>query len=147
MNIFTRPDSEDMTAPISAGSTPISELVEDEVIRISPGATLDEVAELLTEANIGAVVVGDDDQVTGIISERDLVRAMASARDPLATLAVDVASSTLVWCDSSATVAEVAAEMMANYVRHVLVEDDGRLVGVVSARDLLGVYAAAEAEL
>ena len=43
--------------------------------------------------------------------------------------------------------AEVAEEMCERYVRHVLVEEDGRLVGIVSARDLLGVYAAAEVEL
>jgi CBS domain-containing protein len=41
-------------------------------------------------------------------------------------------------------VAEVAEEMMEHYVRHVLVEDAGRVVGIVSARDLLGAYAAAE---
>jgi len=38
-------------------------------------------------------------------------------------------------------VAEVATEMMDRYVRHVLIEDGGRFVGIVSARDLLGVYA------
>jgi CBS domain-containing protein len=51
-----------------------------------------------------------------------------------------------VWWDAEATVPEVAAEMMTAYVRHVLVEADGRLVGVVSARDLLGVYASGDAE-
>jgi CBS domain-containing protein len=49
-----------------------------------------------------------------------------------------------VWCDATATVTEVAELMMERYVRHVLVEDDGRLVGIVSARDLLGVYAAGD---
>jgi CBS domain-containing protein len=40
--------------------------------------------------------------------------------------------------------AEVAEEMMDCYVRHVLVEDGGRLVGIVSARDLLGAYVSAD---
>ena len=48
------------------------------------------------------------------------------------------------WCDGEAPVAEVAEQMMEHYVRHVLVEEDGRLVGVVSARDLLGAYAGAD---
>ena len=44
------------------------------------------------------------------------------------------------WCDAEATVDQVAARMMDRYIRHVLVERDGALVGIVSARDLLGVY-------
>ena len=66
---------------------------------------------------------------------------LARCRAPRVTPARDVASTNLVWCDASATVREVAERMMEDYVRHVLLEDDGRLVGIVSARDLLGAYA------
>jgi CBS domain-containing protein len=45
-----------------------------------------------------------------------------------------------VWCDADATVAEAAVRMMECWIRHILVERAGRLVGVVSARDLLGAY-------
>jgi CBS domain-containing protein len=45
----------------------------------------------------------------------------------------------LVWCGADATVNQVAARMMDRYIRHVLVEHHGVLVGIVSARDLLGV--------
>jgi CBS domain-containing protein len=130
----------------SAGETPISELVEDEVVHIEPEANLNEVARILDAANIGAVILGDKSQVTGIVSERDLVQALAHQRDPALTRAVDVAHTNLIWCDSEATVAEVATEMMERYVRHVLVEEDGKLIGIVSARDLLGVYASDEVE-
>jgi hypothetical protein len=50
------------------------------------------------------------------------------------------AATTLVWCDADATVAEAAVRMMECWIRHILVERAGRLVGVVSARDLLGAY-------
>ena len=79
-----------------------------------------------------------------MISERDIVRAVATSIDPATTPAADVAKSSIVWCDHSATVHEAAALMMAHYVRHVLLEDDGRLVGIVSARDLLGAYTMSE---
>jgi CBS domain-containing protein len=112
-----------------------------EVARIAPDADLATVARALTDAEVGALVVGED-EVLGVVSERDLVRALATGRAP-ATTAADIASAKVVWCDATASVAEVAAEMMDAYVRHVLVEDEGRLVGIVSARDLLGSYAAA----
>lgn len=129
-----------MEEGLRAGSMPVSDLVEDEVVTVPPEANLVDVAETLLEQNIGAVVVGAQGTVTGILSERDVVRAVAEGRDPTTTLAADVASTALVWCDLGATVAEVALEMMDRYVRHVLVEADGVLVGIVSARDLLGVY-------
>ena len=130
-----------------AGSVPISEVTEEEVVRVSPDARLSEAVEALVGANIGAVVVGDKTKVTGIISERDVVHALCAGGDLSAMSAMDVAHTNLIWCDVTATVAEVAAEMMEEYVRHVLVEQDGDLVGIVSARDLLGVYAAADIEI
>jgi CBS domain-containing protein len=128
----------------SVGALPVSTFAADAVARIDADADLWQIAEALVEADVGALAVGDGDDVQGIVSERDIVRALASRRDPSTTRAVDIAHTRLVWCEASATVAEVAEEMMERYVRHVLVEDDGRVVGIVSARDLLGVYAAAD---
>lgn len=135
---------EDLTG---AAELPVSVLTGDPVACVDPDATLLEVARQLTDRDVGALVVGSPDSVLGVVSERDVVRALASGRDPATTRAADVAHTDLVWCDADSTVAEVAAEMMERYVRHVLVEDEGRLVGVVSARDLLGVYAAAGTDL
>ena len=131
-----------MSAFSSLASLPVSVLVASDVVRIGTDADLLTVARALTEAEVGALVVGATD-VAGVVSERDVVRALATGRDPATTTAADVASAKVVWCDHAASVTAVAAEMMDQYVRHVLVEDGGRLVGIVSARDLLGSYAAA----
>ena len=133
-----------MVDAVAAGRTPVSELVEDQVVTVPPDLCLLEAAKALVDADIGAVVVGVEGTVTGVLSERDVVRAVAQGRNLASTSTRDMASTALIWCDVGATVAEVAAEMMERYVRHVLVESNGALVGVVSARDLLGVYATAE---
>jgi CBS domain-containing protein len=127
----------------TGGSLSVSELVEDSVVRVSPDATLEGVADLLAAGEIGALVVGED-RVLGIITERDVVHAIAQRKDLVRTRAFEVAHTSLIWCDVTSTVAEVAEEMQEHYVRHVLVEEEGRFVGIVSARDLLGAYAAAE---
>jgi CBS domain-containing protein len=124
------------------GARPVSPLVSDTVTWISPEASLLDVAAELSSSDIGALVVGDGRTATGMISERDVVHALAAGREPATTRAADVATTALLWCDAEATIGEVASEMMENYVRHLLVEDEGRLIGVVSARDLLGAYAA-----
>jgi CBS domain-containing protein len=125
---------------------PVSELVGDEVLCIAPDADLVAVADALTTNDVGVLVVGEPNEVRGVVSERDIVHVLAEGRDPTQVSAEDVANTDLAWCDAGATITEVAAEMMDRYVRHVLVEARGRLVGIVSARDLLGAYAATDSE-
>jgi CBS domain-containing protein len=140
--------SGDMTGTANAGSTQVSVLVGSPVARVAPDATLHEVADALVAAGVGALVVsnGASDGAAGIVSERDIVGALAERRDPATTRASDVAHRALVWCDAQATMTEVATQMMERYVRHVLVEEDGRLIGIVSARDLLGAYASGDTD-
>lgn len=108
--------------------------------RVPADATIADAARAMVTCDVGAVVIGDEARPAALVSERDIVRAVAAGRN-LATAPVsDVASTKLVWCDAEASVDQVAARMMDRYIRHVLVERDGALVGIVSARDLLGVY-------
>lgn len=142
-------------APMStgpAGSLPVSAVVADDVVHLGPDATVAAVADALVSGEVGLVVLTKDDagegaakdDVVGVVSERDIARAVAERRPVESTPALEFAATHLVWCPASATVADVAVEMFEHYVRHVLVEDNGRFAGVVSARDLLGVYAAAD---
>jgi CBS domain-containing protein len=112
------------------GQVPVSELVEDNVVRVAPGATLIEVTEILRSAEVGALVVGDGPRPMAIVSERDLAHSIAERCDPTTTSTIDVGHRTLIWCDATASVAEVGTEMMEHDVRHVLVEMDGKLIGV-----------------
>ena len=126
------------------GSLPVSALSADSVLRVDADADLWTVAAALAAADVGILVVGQGDDVQGVVSERDVVRALAAHRGVGDTTAAEIAHRDLVWCDAHADVADVAEEMMERYVRHVLVERNGRLVGIVSARDLLGAYASGE---
>jgi CBS domain-containing protein len=131
-----------VTGISSPGSIPISTITGDPVARVAADATVADVARALVTADVGAVVVGDDVRAAALVSERDVVRVVAAGKNPGAVPAIEVASTKLVWCDGAATVDQVAVRMMDHYIRHVLVERDGGLAGIVSARDLLGVYSA-----
>jgi len=125
------------------GALRIDVLIGDTVVCVVPTATLCEVANVLIGDGISAVVVGSQERPVGIVSEHDIVRAVADGADS-STTAADIAHTQLFWSEASSSVAEVATQMMDQYVRHILVEDGGRLAGIVSARDLLGVYAISE---
>jgi len=125
---------------------PVSALVGDELITVTADTTIDAVARLLTDAGISLVAVGEPAAVEGVVSERDIVRLVAAGDDPRAVTAGELASRELVWCRDTSSVPDVANEMFARYVRHVLVASDSGPAGVVSARDLLGAYASETAE-
>ena len=119
---------------------PVSTFSADVVAEVPPSATLLEVADALTNGEVGAVIVREEGKVVGVVSERDLVSALSRRLPMDETTAAEVASTELVWADAAAPVGEVANEMLEHYVRHILVEEDGELAGMVSARDLLGAY-------
>jgi CBS domain-containing protein len=138
-------DADTITSlPSGGGAAPVSMFASDAVITLPSGTTLQSVADELAGDQIGLVVLGSPGDVEAVISERDVVRAIAEGLDPLDTPAAALASTNIVWCDETATVNEVAAVMMAEYVRHVLLEDDGQLVSIVSVRDLLAAYTMAQ---
>jgi CBS domain-containing protein len=123
----------------SPGLTPISTITGDPVARVPADATVADVAKAMVAYDVGAIVVGYEKRPAAVLSERDIVRLVAAQKDPATVPALEVASTNLVWCGAGATVNQVAARMMDRYIRHVLVEHEGALVGIVSARDLLGV--------
>lgn len=126
---------------IPAGSIAIGTLTGDALVRVPADATVADVAGAIAANNVGAVVVGDEPRPTALMSERDVVRVVATGQDPAAVAARDLASTHLIWCESDDTVEQAALRMTDHSIRHLLVEQDGVLVGIISARDLLGVYA------
>lgn len=99
------------------------------------------VAGLLTELsvhNIGAMVVVSPDGLVGIVSERDVVRALQQRGAELLTRPVAEIMSTLVaTCSPNDSVDSLSALMTTNRVRHVPVLNNGRLAGIVSIGDVV----------
>jgi CBS domain-containing protein len=96
------------------------------------------VAETLTEESIGAAVVKGTHPPC-IVSERDLVAALAEGLDPDHSDAADVMTVDVAYAKPSETVSAVGLRMLANEIRHLPIVDDGVVMGMVSARDVLAV--------
>lgn len=99
------------------------------------------VARRLGEESVGALVVTDAaGSPVGIVTDRDLrTRVVAEGRDPFTTPASAIMSAPLVALRPAAFAFEALLEMTRYSIRHIVVVDEGRLVGVVSSRDLLGL--------
>jgi CBS domain-containing protein len=110
-----------------------------DVVTIEPNASLADAAKLLAEKRIGALpILGADRRIVGILSERDIVRALAergaSALDEPVSAAMTRRVST---CNENETVSNIMERMTAGKFRHVPVVDQGRLVGIVSIGDVV----------
>jgi CBS domain-containing protein len=109
------------------------------VATIRPDETVGAAVDALVSRNIGALVASDDgEKVDGIISERDIVHALAQYGSGLLTLTVaEVMTRQVVTCDPAESVGELMAEMTNRRIRHFPVVLNGRLCGIVSIGDVV----------
>jgi CBS domain-containing protein len=109
------------------------------VATIRPDESIGAAVDTLISLNIGALVVSaDGENVDGIISERDIVHALARHGPGLSSLLVaEVMTRPVVTCDPTESVGELMAEMTNRRIRHLPVVQDGRLCGIVSIGDLV----------
>ena len=95
-------------------------------------------ATRMREHQVGSLVVLDGERLDGILTERDLTRALAEGVDPETIRVGDYMSEWPVAVSPEMDVREVVAAMLELECRHLPVVADGRVVGMVSIRDLLG---------
>ncbi|WP_286956909.1 MULTISPECIES: CBS domain-containing protein [Arsenicicoccus] len=120
----------------------ISDVVKSkgsDVVTMRPDATVGELLTLLADHNIGAVVVSDDGtSVSGIVSERDVVRHLGRSgagvlQEPVSTImTVEVHT-----CSFGDEIEDLAGSMTARRIRHVPVIEDGRLAAIVTIGDVV----------
>ena len=110
-----------------------------DVVTVRPDQTISEVAKILSERRIGAVVVsGGDGRIEGIVSERDIVRVVGSeGASVLDRPASSIMTSDVRVCREENTINEMMEIMTAGRFRHLPVEKMGRLDGIVSIGDVV----------
>ena len=100
--------------------------------------TVLEATRQMAEAGVGSVVIDDSDGTDGIFTERDLLkRVVAAERDPATTLLAEVMTSPVATCSLSTTVRDALGDMFEKHIRHLVVQEDGGLVGLIGVRDVL----------
>ena len=111
---------------------------DSSVATIRPDADVSELLALLASRGIGAVVVSDDGTtITGIVSERDIVRRLADKPNSLHEAVRDIMTVEVITCTPEATVEQLSGEMTQHRIRHVPVVRDGQMVGLVSIGDVV----------
>lgn len=99
-------------------------------------------AERMWRQQTGSLIVVENDQLIGIITERDILRAVAFGADPDTTTVDETMTAQVFTVTPDMALQDAAREMAARWIRHLPVVEHGKLLGVVSMRDVTGVFAA-----
>jgi CBS domain-containing protein len=108
------------------------------VLSVGPGHTLRAVARLMSERKVGAAVVMDPDgNGPGIITERDILVSVGAGQDPDLESVAEHLTSDVVFAAPDWSLEEAAAAMVRGGFRHLIVLDQGEMVGILSVRDVV----------
>ena len=112
------------------------------VVEVGPGHTLQHAARLMAGRNVGAAIVIDPDgEGPGILTERDVLRAVAAGEDLEAVLVADHVTTSVVYAEPSWSLDEAAAAMIDGGFRHLVVMRGPEVAGVLSVRDIARSWA------
>jgi CBS domain-containing protein len=119
----------------------VRDAMTEDVLTITPNRSLREAAEFMTQNNVGAAVIIDPEQPgPGIITERDLVRALGSGGDPDRERVCDHLTSKATFADAEWSLQEAADAMAEGGFRHLVVVAGGEVKGIISMRDIIHVW-------
>ena len=122
----------------------LADCMRPEFIEVAPEDTLGEVAERMTAVNVGAVVVKDFGRLIGILTERDLLKAMAARVHTSEARVREWMTPDPITAQTDTDVEEAARVMIEHGFRHLpVLADDGRVAGVVSLRRVVAATQAA----
>jgi len=108
----------------------------------SAADTLRSAAERMWREQTGSLLVMDGERLAGIITERDLMRAVEMGADPAMTTVDEAMTNEVFTVSPDLPLRDAAREMATRWIRHLPVVDAGRLCGMVSMRDVTGIFAA-----
>ena len=116
----------------------IAKLIERSCVTTHADCPLDDLIAILAKRRIGTVVVVDrDQQVTGIVSERDIIRHLSTGGTTADTYAKNIMTSKVITVENNVTSAQLMQLITEHHIRHVPITCDGKLVGIVSIGDVV----------
>lgn len=115
----------------------LQQLVARGCITAGPDTSLQQIAETMTVKVIGTVVICQDDEIVGIVSERDIIRALSKHKDISALVASDVMSKDVFFISPNTNSTMIMEIMSERKIRHIPIVTDGHLSGIVSITDVV----------
>ena len=117
---------------------PVKMVMSKRILKVKQGTKVKKVAELMRDKHVGSVLITDGNGFAGIVTDADVVRrVVAEGLDPNTTPVEKVMTTPLLAIESDRSVVDANDIMDQEHVRHLGVIENGKIIGVLSVRDLL----------
>ena len=112
------------------------------VLNVDAGASIQDVTTMMEEKNVGSLLVKDGEEYVGIVTERDITRKVVGKVMDVKTEKVSaIMSKPLFTMDGSRPITEANKYMAEHKIRHLAVTEEGKIVGMLSVKDLVSFFA------
>jgi CBS domain-containing protein len=117
---------------------PVRLVMRKDILSTTADTSIQKVAEKMQDRSVGSLLVKEGKDAVGILTETDIVqKVVAKGLDPSTTRARDVMSTPLITVEAKQSVVDADELMERHHIRHLVVSEKGKAVGIVSVRDLL----------
>jgi CBS domain-containing protein len=125
----------------SAIQRPLAVMMSRRILTVAPTTTVVDAARVMGEAKVGALLVAEGTQYVGILTESDLVRkVLAAQREATRAMVSEIMMAPIITIEIDRSAHDASDLMAEQGIRHLAVTEDGRIVGMLSVRDLLRYF-------
>jgi len=121
----------------NSSSLIVKDIMSKTLISVNPGTTAFQVAKMMEQGGIGAVLVKENDNLVGIVTDRDYATKIAANSLPFETPVEKIMSSPLVTINYDESISAAAVRMTDKKIRKLAVSDNGNIVGIITSTDLV----------
>ena len=125
----------------SYSSIKVQDIMTRALITVNPNTTALQVAKMMEQGGIGAVIVKDGENLVGIVTDRDYATKIAANNLPLDTTVEKIMSSPLITIDPGEPISVAAETMASKKIRKLAVSDNGNIIGIITSTDLVNQLA------
>ena len=121
----------------NSNSVHVSDIMTKALISVNPNTTVFQVAKMMEQGGIGAVIVKDNENPVGIITDRDFATKITANNLPSDTPVEKTMSSPLVTINHDSSLSSAAKMMTTKKIRKLAVSDNGNIIGIITSTDLV----------
>ena len=118
-------------------NAPIKVYMTKKLIGVKPDDTVQEACKIMVKFDIGSLVVVENDRVIGFFTKSDIIRRVIVPGLPYTTPVKEIMTRDLITTDANTPVKEVLETMAYHRIKHILIKEDGKIIGIFTLSDLL----------